>query len=133
MDLASPSPPPEQEQCIIGAWTDFSSSSSETEPIATPPDHEIPIASEVNEAAEMPPVDVATTAVEHEESHEVEPVIMHGDPPSSSPAASNKGKEKEQVGVDPSLFVTRAEYEELKTKYTDLQVRVVQPSSLMHC
>ncbi|KXN83006.1 hypothetical protein AN958_01941 [Leucoagaricus sp. SymC.cos] len=127
MDLASPSPPPpEQELPIIGAWADYSSSSaSESEPIATPPDNEVPVASN-NDVTETPAVVVNQAAVEHEGNHEAEPVAtLNENSPSSSSAvnSSDKGKQKE-AAVDPFLFVTRAEYEELKGKYSNLQTEI---------
>ncbi|KAJ3562935.1 hypothetical protein NP233_g9267 [Leucocoprinus birnbaumii] len=123
MDLASPSPAPEQEPHIIGAWSDFSSScsSSESDSIATPPDNQI-VAID-NETAETPAVAVNTAAVEHEESHEA---VTNEDAPSTSPIPSaDKGKQKEQTpAIDTSAFASKSEYEELKFKYSSLQTEI---------
>ncbi|KAF5347452.1 hypothetical protein D9756_011111 [Leucocoprinus leucothites] len=123
MDLASPSPPPpEQEPLIIGAWANFSSpSSSESESIATPPDNEVPVVN--NDAAETPAA--TTAAVQHEDNHEAEStaVVNEATPlPPSLATATDKGKQREQIPtVDSSSFITRLEYEQLKAKYSNLQ------------
>lgn len=117
MDLASPSPPPaEQEPRIVGAWSDYSSSSSsssESEPIATPPDN----VHSSNGTADMP------SAVQHDEVHEAEQSAV-GESVSPPPSVTQE-KEKEKEVIDPLLFVTKLEHEELKAKYTRLQVSII--------
>ncbi|KAF9444063.1 hypothetical protein P691DRAFT_737025 [Macrolepiota fuliginosa MF-IS2] len=113
MDLASPSPSlPEQEPHIIGAWADYaspSSSTSESEAIATPPDNNVASSSG---AAEI------SFAVQHEERREAEGSAVDENV-APSPSAIEKEKEKEKS--DPPTFVTKVDYEELKAKYTRLQ------------
>lgn len=123
MDLASPSPPPaEQEPHVIGAWGDYASpssclSSSEPESIATPADNG---AAGSNQLAEM---DAVAVAQQHEEEHEAEANAVDNKDPSSS--SSVKEKEKEKETIDTSSFVTKVEYEDLRSKYARLQVSTV--------
>ena len=118
MDLASPSPPPpEQVPFAVGAWVNVSSTSPD--PTSIPVDNEVLVA---DHTAEMPVV-AANTTVQHEDDHG--PVSFENKG-SSSPsfATFDKGKQKEQNrAMDPSLFVTKSEYQELQARYTQIQVR----------
>lgn len=118
MDLASPSPPlPGQVTLAVGAWPDISSTSPKSDPMLTPPDND------ADRAAEIPAAAVNTT-VQHEDNHEAVSFARNQDPLSSSFAAIDQVKQKEQnPTVDSSLFVTRIEFEELQARYTKIQVR----------
>jgi len=116
MDLASPSPsPPEQVPFAVHAWTDVSSTSPDPTPI--PVDNEMLIA---DHTAEMP---VVAANTQHKDNYG--PASFENkDSPSPSFATSDQGKQKEQnPAIDPSLFVTKSEYQELQARYTQIQVR----------
>jgi len=83
----------------------------------TPPDND------ADRTAEIPATAVNTT-VQHEDNHEAVSFARNQDPFSSSFAAIDQVKQKEQnPTVDSSLFVTRIEFEELQARYTKIQVR----------
>lgn len=119
MDLASPSPPlPGQVTLAVGAWPDISSTSPKSDPMLTPPDND------ADRAAEIPAAAVNTT-VQHEDNHEAVSFARNQDPLSSSFAAIDQVKQKEQnPTVDSSLFVTRIEFEELQARYTKIQAEI---------
>jgi len=119
MDLASLSPPPpEQVPFAVGAWADVSSTSPDPMPIQV--DNEVLIADHTAET----PVAAANTTVQHEDNHGPVSFGRNKDSPSSSFATFDQGKHKEQnPAMDPSLFVTKSEYQELQARYTKIQVR----------
>ncbi len=148
MDLASPSPPPPEQvmiNALAGVWNDHLSSSSsfssrsESDPIATPKDD---IESENSRAAEGSSSSAQQQQQQPEGSREAEQGSMNitslpfPSVPTPTPktekakeqekgkAAQEKEKKQEEVIESSPKTVTPAQYEELKAKYTKLQVRV---------